>query len=161
MGPGHPRYTGASTEEGRGWPDVTSSKTTYDNKRQDTRKLQDKRACNDQVLTEPVRETGDSWRVVKLRGRIRCRLIDRIEVERSRIIKKIALDEINQEKINHETDHIKISQNQYTDKAVDVTVVIEEIATQIQNNAQKDSEKKTQQGDLSWTSDTVNVQDDV
>ena len=30
---------------------------------------------------------------------------------------------INMEKINHETEYIKISQNQYTGKAVDVTVV--------------------------------------
>ena len=65
------------------------------------------------------------------------------------------------EKINHETEYIKISQHQYTDKAVDVTVVIEGIVTQIQNHAQKDSEKETQQVDLSWTSDTVNVQVDV
>ena len=82
-------------------------------------------------------------------------------METSRIIKKITLDEINQEKINHETDYIKISKNQHTDKAVDVTVVIEEIVTQIQNNAQKDSEKETQQVGLSWTSDTVNVQVDL
>ena len=47
---GHPRYTGASAEEGRGWPDVTSTKTTNDNRRQDSDKRQDKRACNDQVL---------------------------------------------------------------------------------------------------------------
>ena len=44
---GHPWYTGASTG---GWPDVTSTKTTNDNRRQDTDKRQDKRACNDQVL---------------------------------------------------------------------------------------------------------------
>ena len=49
------------------------------------------------------------------------------------------------EKINHETEYIKISQNQYTDKAVDVTAVIEETVTQTQNNAQKDSEKEAQQ----------------
>ena len=47
---GHPRYTGASTEEDRGWNDVTSTKTTNDNRRQDTDKRQHKRACNDQVL---------------------------------------------------------------------------------------------------------------
>ena len=78
-------------------------------------------------------------------------------METSRIIKKINLDEINQQKINHETGYIKILQNQYTDKAVDVTVVIDEIVTQIQNNAQKDLEKETQQGDLSWTSDTCTL----
>ena len=82
-------------------------------------------------------------------------------METSGIIKKTTLEKINLEKINHETEYIKISQHQYTNKAVDVTVVIEEIVTQIQNNAQKDSEKQTQQVDLSWTSDTVNVQFDV
>ena len=54
---GHPRYTGASTEEGRGWNDVTSTKTTNDNRRQDTDKRQDKRACNDQVLRNLNRHT--------------------------------------------------------------------------------------------------------
>ena len=88
-------------------------------------------------------------------------VVKKVEVERSRIIKKTTLEKINLEKINHETEYIKISQNQYTDKAVDVTVVIEEIVIQIQNNAQKDSEKETQQVDLSWTSDTVNVEVDV
>ena len=71
--------------------------------------------------------------------------VNKVEVETSRIIKKTTLDDIN-----HGTDYIKISQNQYTDKAVDVTVVTEEIVTQIQN-AQKDSEKETLQRDLSWT----------
>ena len=54
---GHPRYTGASTEEGRGWPDVTSTKTTNDNRRQDTDERQDKGACNDQVLRNLNRHT--------------------------------------------------------------------------------------------------------
>ena len=49
-------------------------------------------------------------------------VVKRVGVETSRIIKKTTL-----EKINHETEYIKISQNQYTDEAVDVTVVIEEI----------------------------------
>ena len=53
-------------------------------------------------------------------------------METSGIIKKTTLENINLEKINHETEYIKISQHQYTDKAVDVTVVIEEIVTQIQ-----------------------------
>ena len=82
-------------------------------------------------------------------------------METSRIIKKTTLEKINLEKINHETEYIKISPNQFTDKAVDVTVVIEEIVTQIQNNAHKDSEKETRQVDSNWTSDTVNVQVDV
>ena len=79
-------------------------------------------------------------------------VVNRVEVETSRIINKI-----NQEKINHETKDIKISQNQYTDNAVDVTVVMKEMVTQIQSNAQKQSEKETPQVDLSWTSDTVEV----
>ena len=45
----HPRYTRA--RKGRPWwPDVTSTKTTNHNRRQDTDKRQDKRACNDHVL---------------------------------------------------------------------------------------------------------------
>ena len=59
-------------------------------------------------------------------------VVNRVEVEKPRIIKNITLDEINQEKVNHETDYIKISQNQYTDKAVNVTVVTGEIVTQMQ-----------------------------
>ena len=47
-------------------------------------------------------------------------VVNKVEVETSRIIRKI-----NQEKINHKTRYIKISQNQYTDKVVDVTVVIQ------------------------------------
>ena len=70
-------------------------------------------------------------------------VVKRVEVETSWIIKKTTLEKINLEKINHETEYIKISQSQYTDKA------------------QKDSEKETQQVDLSWTSDTVNMQVDV
>ena len=47
-------------------------------------------------------------------------VVNRVEVETSRIIKKI------NQKINHKTKYIKISQNQYTDNAVDVTVVMTE-----------------------------------
>ena len=48
-------------------------------------------------------------------------VVNKVEVEMSRIIKEITLEKINQEKINHEIKYIKISQNQYTDKVVDVT----------------------------------------
>ena len=64
---------------------------------------------------------------------------------------------ITQEKISQETEHIKIPQNQYTDEAVDVTVVIKETVISDSNGAQKDWEKETQQVDLGWTSKTVNV----
>ena len=110
------------------------------------------------MVAELVRETRDPRRVS---NSVNKHVVKRVEVETSGIIKKTTLEKINLEKINHETEYIKISQHQYTDKAVDVTVVIEEIVTQIQNNAQKISEKETQQVDLSWTSDTVNVQFDV
>ena len=52
-------------------------------------------------------------------------VVNRVKVETSRIIKKITLEKINQKKINHKTKYIKISQNQYTDKVVDVIVVIQ------------------------------------
>ena len=60
------------------------------------------------MVAELVRETGDPPRVVELREQTR------------------------RQKSRNETEYIKISQNQYTDKAVDVTVVIEEIVTLIQ-----------------------------
>ena len=47
-------------------------------------------------------------------------------METSRIIKKI-----NQEKINHKTKYTKISQNQYTDKVVDVTVAVSDTDAQL------------------------------
>ena len=47
--------------------------------------------------------------------------MSRVKVETSRIIKKITL-----EKINQETTYVKISQNQHTERVVDVTVAVEE-----------------------------------
>ena len=49
----------------------------------------------------------------------------------------------------------------HTDKAVDVSVVIQEQVSQIQNYAQKELEKETQEVDLGWTSDTANVHSDA
>ena len=46
-------------------------------------------------------------------------------------MKKITQEKINQEKCNHETEYIKIPQNQYTDRVVDVTVVIQEQVSKI------------------------------
>ena len=93
------------------------------------------------MVAELVRETGDPRRVVELHE---PKVVNIVEVETSRIIKQITLEKINQEKINNETEYSKSSQNQYKDKAVDVTVVMEESVT-----------------DLSWTSDTVKVPVDV
>ena len=53
-------------------------------------------------------------------------VVNRVEVETSRITKKITLEKINQEKINHKTKYIKISQNQQTDKVVDVAAAVQE-----------------------------------
>ena len=94
-------------------------KTTHDN----TTKTGLRHTCFQE--TSAVRETGDLRRLVKLR--------QQVEMETSRIIKKIAQEKaepinqekITQEKINQETEHVKISQNQCTDKVVDVTVVIQ------------------------------------
>ena len=58
-------------------------------------------------------------------------VVIRVEVETSWIIKNTTLEKSNWKR--------------------------EEIVTQIQHNAQEDSEKETEQVDLSWTSDTVNV----
>ena len=82
----------------------------------------------------------------KLSNSVNEHVVNRVEVETSRIIKKI-----NQEKINHKTKYINISQNQYTDKVVDVIVVIQK---QVSHRIKRRTERV---GDLSWTSDTVNM----
>ena len=65
-------------------------------------------------------------------------VVNRVEVETSRINKKI-----NQEKINHKTKYIKISQNQYSDKVVDVTVCDTETGfTQNQKTHRKNRRKR-------------------
>ena len=46
------------------------------------------------------------------------------------------MEKTNLEKINHETEYIKISQNQYTDNAVDLTVVIQDQVSPESNDAQ-------------------------
>ena len=81
-------------------------------------------------------------------------------METSRIIKKTTMEKTNLEKINHETEYIKISQNQYTDNAVDLTVVIQDQVSPESNDAQS-WRRKPGKRDLTWTSDTVNVQFDV
>ena len=69
-------------------------------------------------------------------------VVKRVEVETSRIIKRTTLEKINLEKINRETTYIKISQNQYTDKAVDVTVVIEEMSLRFKTMHRKIRRKR-------------------
>ena len=59
-----------------------------------------------------------------------------VEVETSRIIKKIY-----QEKINQETDYIKIHQK-YTDKVVDVTVEVQKQFLQMETMHRKSRTRK-------------------
>ena len=71
---GHPRYTGASTEEGRGWPDLTSTKTTNDNRRQVSRRTCLQRSGVDTHLysyTNCAENRRDS-RVARVFGRRSC-----------------------------------------------------------------------------------------
>ena len=69
-------------------------------------------------------------------------VVNRVEVETSRILKKI-----NQEKINHKTKYVKISQNQYTDKVVDVTVVIpKQDSTRIKRRTERVGERHSTSG---------------
>ena len=51
-------------------------------------------------------------------------------------------------------------QNQHTDKIVDVSTAMQRNVTQNQTT-QKESDKETQQVNLGWTSDTVNLHIDV
>ena len=68
-------------------------------------------------------------------------VVNRVEVETSRIIKKI-----NQEKINHKTKCIK-PQNQYTDKVVDVTVVIQkQVSPRIKRRTERVGERDSTSG---------------
>ena len=60
----------------------------------------------------------------ELSNSVNKHVVKRVEVETSQIIKKTTLETINLEEVNHETQYIKISQIQCTDKLVDVTVVL-------------------------------------
>ena len=64
-------------------------------------------------------------------------VVNTVEVGTSWIIKKI-----NQEKINHKTKYIKISQNQCTDKVVDVTCDAERGFHQNQKTHRKSRREK-------------------
>ena len=112
---GHPRYTRASKEEGCGWPDASSTRrpTTNDNP---TDKVS-RQTCVQQPGVDTLGNLHGSGAARRSHGDravrrlVRSRLVNRIEVETSRIIKKIAQREtkpITQEKINQETEYIKI-----------------------------------------------------
>ena len=68
-------------------------------------------------------------------------VVNRVEVETSRIIKKI------NQKINHKTKYIKISQNQYTDNVVDVTVVMmKQVSPRIKRRTERVGERDSTSG---------------
>ena len=72
---GHPRYTSAPAEEGCGWPDTSSTRRPTTNDNTTDKVLRQTCFQRNQVLThletymvaEPVRETRDLRRIVKLR----------------------------------------------------------------------------------------------
>ena len=54
---------------------------------------------------------------------------------------------INQEKINHKTKYIKVSQNQCTEKVVDVTVVMQkEVSTRTKRRTERVGERDSTSG---------------
>ena len=129
---GHPRYTGAVTTGGRGWPD----------------RLLRRQLCRIQTW----------WRSRFLKPQIYGEVASHTRLTRSRLMTNTASTQskwrspessrtprrekepITQEKINqvtwNETKHIKIMQNQYTDQVVDVSVAIQRQVPQIQKSSQ-------------------------
>ena len=109
------------------------------------------------MVAEPVPATRDLREM--LSNSVNEHVVNKVEVEKSRIIKKIAH--------RHETHHpgedhsgnletSKIPQNQYTDKVVDVSVAMQRQFPQIQT-----MHRKSWRMSLGWTSDTVNVHVDA
>ena len=161
--------------EGRGWR--TTDERPSDNDMPRTNVLSGKQVQTDVLSTKTGvdrhlythmvaelarRSHGD--RAVK--QSTRSRLVNRFEVEASRIIKKIAQRNrtITPEKINqvswNETEYIKICRISTRPEIVDVSTAMQRNVTQNQTT-QKESDKETQQVNLGWTSDTVNLHIDV
>ena len=122
VGPGKDTHTPVfSTEEGRGWPEVNSTvrPTTNDNKT--------KTSLESNVLSQPgaVRQL-ESYMVAEQRD---DHMADESKWRRLGSSRRSRRETkpIIQEKVNHvtkhtkrnETTHIKITQNQYTDKVVE------------------------------------------
>ena len=130
---GHPRYTGARTREDVGGPTAPrrNDRQTTVKKFRLTQQPSADRHLETYMVVEP-----------ELSKSVNEHVVNRVEVETSRIIKKI-----NQEKINNKTRYIKISQNQYTDKVVDVTVVIQkQVSSRIKRRAERVGERDSTSG---------------
>ena len=89
--------------------------------------------------------------------------VNRVEVETSPIIEKIAQrnGEDHQGEDHQETEYIKILPESVHRQSCWCDCCSTEIISPDANDAQKELEKQTQQVDLGWTSDTVNVLIDV
>ena len=119
-----------------------------------------------QVLTHLESYTvADLVPETRICGEMLSNSVNRVEVETSRIIKKINMgngtitrEYITQEKINQETEYIKNPQKQYTDKVVDVIVSTQKLFLQC-----KRCTERVGQGNPNpvWISDTVSVLIDV
>ena len=89
------------------------------------------------MLAELVRETEDPRRVVELRERTRRQQSRSGDVPGHQ----------DQENINHKTKYIKISQIQYIDKVVDVTVVIQkQVSPRIKRRTERVGERDSTSG---------------
>ena len=147
MGPGKPTVHGCFTGKAVGGP---TSSTTDDQRQHDKDKSQDKRAFRKQAQTDTCELTCLRSQFAKpetfgeLSNSVTEHVVNKVEVETSRIIKKIAHRKLNQSHRRrstrrtertqqNETKHIKIVQNQYTDRVVDVSVAVQRKVSQTQN----------------------------
>ena len=124
--------------EGSGWTDANSTKTTNDNRQQDTDKRQDKRVFRKQVSTHTLDNLHGGGASSPQFHEVLSNSVNESKWRRPESLSRsrretepITHEKITQEKINHETEYIKIPQNRYTDKVVDVTVVIQDQVSQI------------------------------
>ena len=97
VGPGHPRYTSASTEEGRGWPDTSSTRRplTNDNKTKtsfESNVLSGNRCGHTLGILHVCGACLQKPEIYgeMLSNSVNEHVVNKVEVETSRIIKKIA-----------------------------------------------------------------------
>ena len=121
----------------------TTTKTTTGKRQQDTEQSQDKRAFRKQEQTHTYRlvishgcgagsrnrRSAESCQTPSTRSRWRRPGSSRRSCGET--------EPIIQEKINQETEHNKVPRNQYTDKVVNVTVVIQEQVSPDSSDAQR------------------------
>ena len=144
----HPRHTSAQTGKALGGPQQLPRRRPQTNDNQQVSRL----TCfqRNQVLThlefytvaELVPETG-------ICGEMLSNSMNRVEVETSRIIKKINMGNgtitrefFTHEKINQQTEYITNPQKQYTDKVVDLIVATQKQILQVQTMHRKSRTRK-------------------